>query len=354
MLVGLESANKQKDKTTSEDYISEMQSNFLEGEPIVDFDYYYNFAKSVIPTITVEEVSALAKQYLNRKNMVIVVQGPSEGVKHITKEEAIAIMDKVENANLEPYKDQSAEAALITEDLKGSKIISTKKLPQFDAEEWVLENGAKVVFRKADYEKDQVQVASYSKGGTSLYDVDKLASAMVTDQFIGAYGLGDYDAITLRKLLTGKQAQAGVSISGLSESVGGASTPKDFETLMQLIYLRFEKPRFDKEVHQTMMTLEQWLMLADMMNTADTTDLQAEEVTVTWIQVALLVYLAGILLFALRNGYSLLKLYQRQSDTGTGLMPVHLIEALEDGFHIGRRNVAAGIEDGQTVVLFRL
>jgi len=49
-------------------------------------------------------------------------------------------------------------------------------------------------------------------------------------------------------------------------------------------------------------------MLADMMNTADTTDLQAEEVTVTWIQVALLVYLAGILLFALRNGYSLLKL----------------------------------------------
>ena len=67
MLVGLESANKQKDKTTSEDYISEMQSNFLEGEPIVDFDYYYNFAKSVIPTITVEEVSALAKQYLNRK-----------------------------------------------------------------------------------------------------------------------------------------------------------------------------------------------------------------------------------------------------------------------------------------------
>ena len=62
------------------------------------------------------------------------------------------------------------------------------------------------------------------------------------------------------------------------------------------------------EVHQTMMTLEQWLMLADMMNTADATDLQAEEVTVTWIQVALLVYLAGILLFALRNGYSLLKL----------------------------------------------
>ena len=253
MLVGLESAYKQKDKTTSEDYIGEMQSNFLEGEPIIDFDYYYNFAKAIIPTITVDEVSALAKKHLNRKNMVIVAQGPSEGVKHITKEEAIAVLDKVESSNLEPYKDQVTEASLINEDLKGSKIIATKKLPQFDAEEWTLENGAKVVFRKADYEKDQVQVSSYSKGGTSLYGIDKLASAQVTDQFIGAYGLGDYDAITLRKLLTGKQAQAGVSIGGLSESVGGASTPNDFETLMQLIYLRFEKPRFDKEVHNTMM-----------------------------------------------------------------------------------------------------
>ena len=253
MLVGLESAYKQKDKTTSEDYIGEMKSNFLEGEPIVDFDYYYNFAKAIIPTITVEEVSALADQYINRKNMVIIVQGPSEGVKHITKDEAIAVMDKVEKSQLEPYKDQSSEASLITEDLKGSKIIATKKLPQFDAEEWTLENGAKVVFRKADFEKDQVQVTSYSKGGTSLYDVDKLASAMVATQFIGAYGLGDYDAITLRKLLTGKQANSAVSIGGLSESVGGASTPNDFETMMQLIYLRFEKPRFDKEAHEAMM-----------------------------------------------------------------------------------------------------
>ena len=75
--------------------------------------------------------------------------------------------------------------------------------------------------------------------------------------------------------------------------------------LLPLVEVTVEK---QTEVHQTMMTLEQWLMLADMMNTAESMDLQAEEVTVTWIQVALLVYLAGILFFALRNGYSLLKL----------------------------------------------
>lgn len=58
-------------------------------------------------------------------------------------------------------------------------------------------------------------------------------------------------------------------------------------------------------VHQTMMSLEQWLLLAEAMNSAE---IQTQEVTVTWIQVALLLYLAGILFFAFRNIYSLLRL----------------------------------------------
>lgn len=253
MLVGLESAYKDKDKTSSESFISEMQAHFLEGEPMVEFDYYYNFMKALVPTITVEEVSALAEKYITRVNMDIIVQGPAEGVTHITKEEALAAMDKVDKETLEPYKDQSADEKLIKEELAGSEIVSVKPVPQLGAEEWTLANGAKVVFRKVDYEKDQVMVSSYSKGGTSLYDVDKLASAQVAAQFVPAYGLGDYDATTLNKLLTGKQAGTQVTISELSESVGGSSTPQDFETLLQMIYLRFEKPRFDKEVHEAIM-----------------------------------------------------------------------------------------------------
>lgn len=69
--------------------------------------------------------------------------------------------------------------------------------------------------------------------------------------------------------------------------------------LLPLVEVTVEK---QTEVHQTMMTLEQWLMLADMMNTTNVAELQIEEVTVTWIQVALLVYLAGILLLLLVMG----------------------------------------------------
>ena len=253
-LVSIESAYKQRDKITSKAHVNAIISHFLSGEPLDDAEYSYNLYKTLIPTITIEEVSALAPKYINHRNMVIVVQGPTEGVTHLAREEALAVINQVEQSTaIEPYHDKVAEGELVNESLPGSPIVSTRRISRFDAEEWTLANGARIVFRKADFEKDAVSVVSYSKGGTSLYNVDKLASASVASRFVSAYGVADHDRQTLQKLLTGKQASVLVNIDNLFESVNGSSTPADFETLMQLIYLYFERPRFDKELHATLM-----------------------------------------------------------------------------------------------------
>ena len=61
------------------------------------------------------------------------------------------------------------------------------------------------------------------------------------------------------------------------------------------------------EVTQTMLTLEQLLMMADAMSSVGP-KVQVQDSTSVWIKVALLVYLAGIFFFALRNVYSLTRL----------------------------------------------
>lgn len=63
----------------------------------------------------------------------------------------------------------------------------------------------------------------------------------------------------------------------------------------------------ETEVNQTMSTLEQLLMMADADGSAETVG-AVEETTVTWVQMALLVYLSGILFFAFRNACSLMRL----------------------------------------------
>lgn len=62
----------------------------------------------------------------------------------------------------------------------------------------------------------------------------------------------------------------------------------------------------ETEVRQTMLTLEQLLMMADAESSA--TVGAVEETTVTWVQMALLAYLSGILFFAFRNACSLMRL----------------------------------------------
>jgi len=253
-LTSLESRYKQRDKINNDTYARDCKSNFIGNEPLTSIDFDWQFAQAILPTISVDEVSAHAKQWMTPENRVVVIMGPDKPeAKHLTQEQAFAIITEVENSALEPYADQVVSSNLISKELKGSKVRSTKQLPEFNAFEWTLGNETKVVFRQADYEKDQVSLIAMSNGGSSKINNDKVASAMMLNQFIGSFGVGDYDATALKKALTGKKVSMNVGLSDLNETFTGSSTPKDFETMMQLLYLQFENPRFDKEAYEAML-----------------------------------------------------------------------------------------------------
>jgi zinc protease len=255
MLTSYDNNFKQKDKIPNDSYISDMQEFFLTKEPAPSLDFEYDFVKKTLPSVTPEEISAFFKSLMVDENRVIVVLGPDDkNMKHLSESEAKEVIRKVQSSDITAYQDIKVGQALINEQLQGSKIIKTAELKQFGAVEWTLSNNAKVVYKKVGFEKDNVILNAFSLGGSSLYNVDMLHSATMLPAIIGTYGLGDFDNVTLQKMLTGKKATAGINLGELTEGISGASTPKDFETMMQLLYLRFEKPRFDKEAHNAIMT----------------------------------------------------------------------------------------------------
>ena len=199
-LTSLESRYKQRDKISNDVYARDCKSNYIENEPLTSIDFDWEFAQAILPTISVEEVSAHAKQWMTPENRVVVVMGPDKPeASHLSKEQAFAIINEVENSPIEPYTDQVVSSNLISKELKGSKVKSSRQLPEFNAVEWTLGNEAKVVFRQADYEKDQVSLIAVSKGGSSKVNNDKIASALMLNQFMGSFGVGDYDATSPEK-----------------------------------------------------------------------------------------------------------------------------------------------------------
>jgi zinc protease len=129
--------------------------------------------------------------------------------------------------------------------------VKTLKLPQFNAVEWTIANNAKVIFRRADYEKDNVLLSAFSFGGISRIDDNSLVlPANLISTIVPMYGAGDFDNVTLQKMLAGKKAGVSIGLGETAETISGSSTPKDFETMMQLLYLRMAQPRFDSTAHE--------------------------------------------------------------------------------------------------------
>lgn len=245
-----ENRYKQKDKIDNDTYVSGMQEYFLTSEPLTSIDFDFEFLKQIINGITVEEISAKFKEVMIEENRTIVVQGlEGADIKHVSEQEALDIIARVKNSELTPYEDKALAVSLISEVLKGSKIIKTVLLTQFDAEEWTLANNTKVIFRKADYEKDNILLSAFSFGGMSKLDNNLVLTGNLLSAILPMYGTGDYDNVTFMKMMAGKKASVSLGLSETTESISGSSTPKDFETMMQLLYLRIAQPRFDKVAH---------------------------------------------------------------------------------------------------------
>lgn len=252
-LTQLESRYKEKDKIRNDRFAQEYAEHYLTKQPAPGIDFEFEFANQIIPGITAADFSVRLSQWIKTDNRTIVITGPTDA-QHLTEKEANAIITKVENMEVEPYKDTATGSSLIDEDLKEVQIVAEKKIEGFDAVEWTLENNVKVIYRFADYEKDNVSIIAHSNGGTSLWDKEYVPSLEMASVFISSYGVGNFDAITLQKMLTGKKLSITPNLTELSEGFNGSSTPKDFETLMQLVYLYFEKPRFDEEAHNALMS----------------------------------------------------------------------------------------------------
>lgn len=236
----------QRDQHASGTRAAEILRNFLQDEDVMGTVGEYEMYKRLRPTITLDEVNRVTKDLLAGKNRVIAVNAPAKaGATLPTATEILAVYNTVKAKTLEPYKDNAVTGPLVAKIPAPAAIVSQRTIPEIGVTEWKLANGVRVVLKPTDFMADQIILSGTSPGGTSLVPDSNYVSATYASSVVSAGGVGNYNAIDLRKLLTGKTASAGVSIGGRTENVSGSSSRKDAETMFQLVYLRFTAPRKD-------------------------------------------------------------------------------------------------------------
>lgn len=246
ILRNVEQSYNEREKTRSESHASEFVRNFLHHEPIPGIEFEYELYKKYLPTISIREVNKLTADLMPAKNRVVALSMPEkDGVAVPTEAQLRTVMDKVEKMTLEPYVDEVANKPLAEVPPTKVKIASEKTHADLGVTEWTLSNGIRVLLKTTDFKADEVRFAAVSPGGNGYISDQDMASGALAASIVDLGGVGEFDAIQLKKLLAGKVVNVNPYIGGEQEGFSGSAAPKDLETAMQLVYLYFTQPRKD-------------------------------------------------------------------------------------------------------------
>ena len=240
------------------EFVQTYLDNFQQNRPMPDAKTEWQLDSMLIKALNVEAVNAFAQQAIYPNNQVIVITAPEkEGVENPTTEEILAIRDKVAAAEIEAYEDNTVKEPLIPEGttLEGSPVKKTAQNAEYGTTEWTLANGVKVIVKPTAYKADEVRMSALAKGGLSILSDEEFYMGEMMPAFNSMSGVGKFSATDLKKQLSGKSASVQPSVENYASAMNGVCSPKDLETMFQLLYLNFTQPRFDENDYNTLMKM---------------------------------------------------------------------------------------------------
>lgn len=250
LLRRMQAAYDERAKTHSTAYASEYVRAFLWDEPIPGVEYEYELHRELLPGIELAEVNRLAREWITDESRVVLVNAPErEDVEVPSEEEVLAIFERVEEMEVEPYEDTAVDAPLVAAVPEPAEIVKETRIEEIGVEVWELANGVRVYLKATDFKDDEIVFRAWSPGGTSLVPDEEYVAASTATTVVSLGGLGQFSLVELQKQLAGKNVQVTPYISELGEGVSGRGSPGDLETLFQLIYLYFTAPRRDPDAY---------------------------------------------------------------------------------------------------------
>lgn len=243
LIASYERAYKERDTSESSNYANEYVRHFLQKEPIPGMELEYRIASTYVPTITADEVSALAKELITDENRVVLGVAPEKkDVPPPTPATMRAAIDRAGSAPVDRWTEATANRELVERPPTPGKVTAKRTVPEIGATVLTLSNGVEVWLKPTDFKNDQILFSAYALGGLSLANEKDFKSDAISPAMIGIGGMGGLNPVELSKMLAGKIAQASPSIQDYQQVISGTSTPKDLETALQLNYLAITAP----------------------------------------------------------------------------------------------------------------
>ena len=243
--------NERNDRINSK-LVSLCVQHFLNGEPLISIDKQWELTQKWDREVTLDEVNQATRDLITDRNQVVIMYAPDkETVLLPTEQQVEEVILAAQQQQYAPRVEEAVDAQLFAKGeapVAGS--IVGEKPWKHGYTEVELSNGMKVYVRQTDFSKNTVQLTMKAEGGTSVYGLDDLPHFGIVSSAVSEGGVGQWDAVTLRKKLAGKSVRVQTSVGSRQQTISGGASLKDVETMFQLAYLYFTKPRRDTTAWQ--------------------------------------------------------------------------------------------------------
>ncbi len=255
ILASYEKAAEAAPTRKNSEFIMPLLYHALFNYPYMEPETAYELAQQFCSIISPEILNPYIAQLIPENNMIVIYCAPEKS-ELPTEEQLLAVINEVKASEIEPNAVESIDTQLIEPDaLKGGAVVSQKDGILDGGVEWVLDNGVKVYVLPTEYKKDEVIINLSKEGGETLIATEDLASfdATVSATFENLAGIADFPKTILNKMLAGNTANVRFSLSDIWHGINATCSPKDVETALQLLYLKYVQPRFDPDEWNTAM-----------------------------------------------------------------------------------------------------
>ncbi len=250
ILAQYEKSFKDKDKSNSENFVGQYQSNFLENAPTPGIEWEFAAVKQMLPKIELKDVSGFITKYVKDENRVVIITSPEkEGLKKVTEQEVLAVL-KVNTDEIAPYKDVEVAKGLLRKPINSGSIVKKESDGKIGTTTLFLSNGAKVTYKKTDFKNDEILMEGVSFGGTNLYSNDEIKKTQFANGALAEAGFSGLKLNDINKFMAGKIATVNPYIGITTEGLRGNTTPKDLEYMFQMVYAYFTDLNLDKEAFE--------------------------------------------------------------------------------------------------------
>jgi zinc protease len=259
--------NNRNDRMNGQ-YVNRYLSAFRRNSAFPAAELEWKMDSAIIAQMPLEVINNIFKQYITDNNNVVIANAPKkDGVVNPTEADVLEVIKSVKASEIAPYKDNTVKEPLIAnpEALKGSKVKKVAQNATLGTTEWTLKNGIKVVVKPTTFKADEVSIRMVAQSGVSNLSDEDYYTGKYLSMAMSQMGVGKFSSTELRKQLSGKSASTAVSPDDYTTTIIGGGSPKDLETIMQLLYLRFTAPRFNEDDFKA--TMSQYISYVENLKT---------------------------------------------------------------------------------------